>query len=93
MAQEACFTPCTMPCRLIDINCFSCSLSCSVMLPPKPPIPALLNMMSSLPFHATASSTADSTSASFATSQCMYRPPMELASSVPSSSSMSTITT
>ncbi|KAG5575608.1 hypothetical protein H5410_055742 [Solanum commersonii] len=38
------------------------------MLPPKPAIPALLNMMSNLPFHSTATFTADSTSSSFETS-------------------------
>nr|GMD25299.1 momilactone A synthase [Ipomoea batatas] len=63
------------------------------MLPPGPAIPALLNMISSLPLHSTASFTADSTSASFETSQWTYRPPIDSASGAPSSSSMSAMIT
>lgn len=64
------------------------------MLPPGPQIPALLKMMSSLPFHFRASSTADATSFSFETSQWMYLlPAIEFDKAVPSASRMSAITT
>ncbi|TYH78190.1 hypothetical protein ES332_D04G208200v1 [Gossypium tomentosum] len=50
MARAACLIACTLSSRLIEIRCFTCSMSRLVMLLAMPPMPALLNSMSSLHF-------------------------------------------
>ncbi|VFQ70988.1 unnamed protein product [Cuscuta campestris] len=93
MARAACLIPWTTPLRFTARRLASLSILRFMMLPQGPATPALLNMMSSLPLHSSASLTADSTSDSLETSQWMYRPPMDSASGAPRSSSMSAMMT